>query len=96
MATLLHVMICKHYYTPNPEFDKSFDTTRPLAPMTAPFRIGFSNAFGEVRVREARSREITISSVNGTVERIFVVASDKGRLNGTASTVDFIGLRTVD
>jgi hypothetical protein len=89
MATLLHVMICYHHHTPNAELDRRFDTTQSLAAMTVPFRISFSRTFGEVRVRESQSRKVTISSIEGTVDRIFVFASDSTRLNGTEHD-DFI------
>jgi hypothetical protein len=94
MATLLHVMICYQYHYPDTGIDRILytegqHTEGPLKVMTAPFQIAFSNAFGEMRVREALSCEVTISSVSGRVERIFVFWSDKGRLNGTERD-DFI------
>jgi len=85
----LRVAICYHYYIPEIELDHGFDTTRALNPMTAPFKIAFDKAFSEVRVRETHAREITISSVRGTVDRIFIFSSDKERLNGTERD-DFI------
>jgi len=83
MANFLHVMICYQDYKPNLQRDAIFDTSSSLNLMTAPFQIAFDSVFGEVRVRKSQQREVKISSLNGTVERIFIFASDKARLNGT-------------
>jgi hypothetical protein len=83
MTTFLHVMICYHYYQPNAQFEKTIDAADSLGIMTAPFKMAFERVFGEVRVRNAQPNEVSISSVSGKVDRIYIFESDKARLNGT-------------
>lgn len=83
MKNYLHVMICYQGYKPDLQRDAICDTSSSLNLMTAPFQIAFDSVFGEVRIRKAQQTAIKISSLNGTVERIFIFASDKARLNGT-------------
>ena len=89
MTTLLHVMICYHYYKPDHDLERILDTDSALDFMTAPFRIAFTETFSEVRIRSTPSHEVTISSVKGRVARILIFASGSDRLNGTERD-DFI------